>query len=76
MNFKEILSETLGYDSSNESNDEDIKSMPDFDSMNHMIFISKLEENYNIVFSGEEIMSMTSTKSIKSVLKDKGIDNP
>ena len=40
--------------------------------MNHMILVAKLEENYDVLFTGDEIIEMIDIKSIKDVLIKKG----
>ena len=41
--------------------------------MNHMIMIAKIEEEYNVLFTADEIIEMTDIKTIKSFLQQKGI---
>mgnify|MGYP001212439013 CR=1 FL=1 len=74
MLLNDLLSETFGFDSITHNDKTEIVTLPDFDSMNHMIFISKLEENFKITLSGDEISKMITINDIKTLLAKKGID--
>ena len=49
-----------------------LQDISTWDSMNHMVLISKLEEKYKILFTGDEIIEMINVQSIKSFLNKKG----
>jgi len=42
--------------------------------MNHMIFITQLEEQFNIELTGDEITDMFTIGDIKKVLIQKGVN--
>ncbi|HAZ10354.1 MAG TPA: hypothetical protein DCY56_04535 [Candidatus Omnitrophica bacterium] len=42
-----------------------------WDSLNHMILVVALEEEFNVEFTGEEIVEMISYPLIKIVIKEK-----
>ena len=44
----------------------------EWDSMTHMFFITKLEEEYGIELTGDEIADMDTIGDIKKVLISKG----
>jgi acyl carrier protein len=46
--------------------------LEDWDSMNHMIFITNLEQEYRVELSGEEIISLVTIGDVKKILAAKG----
>ena len=49
------------------------KDIPDWDSMNYLLFIAELEKEYNINFAMDEVLAVESISTIKRLLKSKGI---
>lgn len=74
MILNQILSDIFGMTAEQNSDETSILSMPNFDSMNHMIFITQLEEQFNIELTGDEITDMLTIGDIKKVLIQKGIN--
>jgi acyl carrier protein len=52
--------------------DTRLRSFKDWDSMAHMLFITRLEESYDIVLTGDEIATMETIGDIKKILNAKG----
>ena len=73
MILNQILTDIFGMKPDQDSDETSILSMPNFDSMNHMIFITQLEEKFNIELTGDEITDMLTIGDIKRVLSQKGI---
>ena len=73
MILNQILTDIFGMKPEQDSDETSILSMPNFDSMNHMIFITQLEEKFNIELTGDEITDMLTIGDIKRVLIQKGI---
>lgn len=65
----EIISNVFKVNLSDIQTDEDLKSLEHWDSLNHMLFITELEKNYNFQLSAEEIISMTNIRNIKLIIK-------
>lgn len=51
-----------------------LMQLKDFDSMNHMLFVTKLEEEFGIELTGDEIMTLEKVGDVKSLLIAKNID--
>ena len=47
--------------------------VPDWNSMNYLLFISELENEYGISFSMDEVLGVRSLKDVKKALIHKGI---
>ena len=76
MNLKDLnnlVSDSLSIKESLVDDNCDLSSLEEWDSMNHMILIAKLEEHYKVLFTGDEIIEMTDLPSIKNILIKKGI---
>ena len=56
------------------NDDVRLMSYPDWDSMTHMFFITKLEEIYKIDLTGDEIAEMQTVGDVKRIVKSKGKD--
>jgi acyl carrier protein len=74
MILNQILTDIFGMTAEQNSDETSILSMPNFDSMNHMIFITQLEEQFNIELTGDEITDMLTIGDIKKVLIQKGVN--
>lgn len=74
MILNQILTDIFGMTAEQNSDETSILSMPNFDSMNHMIFITQLEEQLNIELTGDEITDMLTIGDIKKVLIQKGVN--
>ena len=51
---------------------QSLMGLEDWDSMNHMIFITNLEQEYRVELSGEEIISLVTIGDVKKILAAKG----
>ena len=67
--FSEIVSKILLVDESKVADDLKRADLESWDSMNHLILISELEQNYNITFNDDDIASNGSIQDLKTVLK-------
>ena len=48
-------------------------TIPDWDSMNYLLFISELEKEFNIQFTVDETMEAKNLGDIKKYLRNKGV---
>jgi acyl carrier protein len=61
----------IDFNNVNESTSQD--TISNWDSIHHLNLIVSLEESFNITFTDEETVDLTSFKTIKKILKEKGI---
>ncbi|MBC7511989.1 MAG: acyl carrier protein [Ferruginibacter sp.] len=72
MKLTELLKYSFNINES-ETNDElRMMNFSEWDSMTHMFFITKLEEEYGIELTGDEIADMNTIGDIKKILISKG----
>ena len=58
-----------------EAKNASMNSISTWDSLSHIELMMTIEEEFNIPkISPDEIVSMTSTESIKQILKNKGVE--
>lgn len=45
------------------------KDIPDWDSMNYLLFIAELEKNFNITFSMDEVMDAKTLGDVRRIVE-------
>lgn len=66
-----IIKEIFGEDITNMGDHTEFVMFSEWDSLTHMIFITQLEEAYEIEFSGEEIANLKTIGALKKILQEK-----
>ena len=69
--LKQVFKELFKIEPQDFREDLDVNSIGEWDSMNHLNLIIALEESFNVAFSTEEVIQMTSVKSIIEILRGK-----
>lgn len=72
--LKKILKDSFAMTDSEFTDQQSLMQLKDFDSMNHMLFVTKLEEEFGIELTGDEIISLEKIGDIKNLLTAKNID--
>ncbi|HLY70465.1 MAG TPA: acyl carrier protein [Puia sp.] len=72
MKLDKILKDSFNVDGSQVNDETRLINFAEWDSMTHMFFITKLEEEYSIEVSGEEIARMQTIGDIKKIIISKG----
>ena len=70
--LNKLIAQVLDVSEEEIKENTNLQDISTWDSMNHMVLISKLEEKYKILFTGDEIIEMINVQSIKSFLNKKG----
>lgn len=47
------------------------QDIPDWDSMNYLLFIAELEKQFNVSFSMDEVLGADSLGAVKAILQTK-----
>lgn len=50
------------------------KDVPEWDSMNYLLFISELEKEYGVSFTMDEVLGAQSLGDVRKALRSKGAD--
>jgi len=72
--FEKLFGEFFGLAESEVHDDIKYQEIESWDSINHLNFVTILEENYKIEFDMDEIIDMSSVKKIKEIIKKHNVD--
>jgi acyl carrier protein len=72
--LKKILKECFAMNDAEFTDHQSLMQLKDFDSMNHMLFVTKLEEEFQIELTGDEIVALEKIGDVKNLLVAKNID--
>jgi len=74
QNVNEVISKTFGI-SPNEITDElEYQSIPEWDSVSHLVLVTELEAAYGITIDMEDVLTMGSVAQIKELLKKYNVE--
>lgn len=73
MNLKELLAESFGLKDEQYTDEQSLVDLEQFDSMNHMLFITKLEDEFEIDLTGDEIAEIRTVGDVKKAMSSKGV---
>ena len=72
MKLQKILKDALNITESETGDDAKLMDFGEWDSMTHMFFITRLEEEYSIELTGDEIADMETIADVKKIIISKG----
>lgn len=72
--FEDIVTEQLRIPKENIKDSLTPADVPEWDSMNYLLFIAELEKQYKISFTMDEILNAPSLGAVRNLLKIKGIN--
>lgn len=74
MSLEAILSEVFLFPASSIVDSLPLKEIPSWDSLTHMMLIVRLEEDYKIEFTGDEIADIQSVGNVRTTLQAHGVE--
>jgi acyl carrier protein len=74
ITLKKLLKDCFSMKESEFTDAQSIIQLEEFDSMNHMMFITQFEEAYGVELTGDEIAAMVTIGDIRQVLVSKNIE--
>ena len=72
MTLQDVLKEAFNMKDSEYTDTQSLMQLEDWDSMSHMVFITQLEEVFDVELSGDEIISLETIGDVKKLLDRKG----
>ncbi len=72
MKLNTIFKESFNAQEAELKDETRLMSFSDWDSMAHMFFITRIEEDFAIELSGDEIAGMQTVGDVKKILQSKG----
>lgn len=73
MKFIEIVSKILLIDQAKIVDDLSREDLEEWDSMAHLVLVSDIEQEFDIIFSDDEVTSIITISDLKNSLKNHGI---
>lgn len=73
MTLADIIKESFNLKEADQKDDVVLNTLADWESMTHMLFITRVEEVLGIEFTADDIFAMQSIGDIKRILAAKGI---
>ena len=70
--FNELVIEVLHIPEADIRDDLASTDVPDWDSMNYLIFISRLEENFDMSFSMDEVLQAKNVGDLRKLVEERG----
>lgn len=74
MKLFNVLKDSFDVNETEMADETKISDYSEWDSMTHMLFITKLEEAYSIELNGDEIADMKTVADVKRIITSKGIE--
>ena len=68
-----LIAGCLDVDPAEISNDTGTHNLAKWDSLRHMRIVFALEEDFNVRFRDQELMSLTSVSAIRDALRERNI---
>jgi acyl carrier protein len=68
MNLERVVAEVFAVDESGVNDELELRAIPSWDSMSHMMLIVRLEEAFSVEFTGDEIADFRSVKDVRGAL--------
>lgn len=69
--FNTIVSEIFAIPESAVRDDMSSKDVPEWDSMNYLLFIAELEKEYSVSFSMDQVMNAKTLGDLRLVVEEK-----
>ena len=73
MSLECIVAEVFAIPEETVNDSLALRDIPSWDSMSHMMLIVKLEEDFSIELSGDEIADFRSVGDVREALKRRGL---
>ena len=70
--FNDIVTEQLGIPTEKIADTLTPQDVPEWDSMNYLLFIAELEKNFSVSFTMDEILGAVSLGAVRELLIQKG----
>ena len=70
--FDQIVSEMFKIPPSEINDELSNKDIPEWDSMNYLMFIAELETEFGVAFSMEEVLNASNLGDLRKIIKARG----
>lgn len=70
--FEQIVAESFKIPVEEVHDSLTMKDVPDWDSMNYLLFISEVEKEFDISFTMDEVLTADSLGAIRKIVRNRG----
>ena len=70
--FNQIINEMFKIQEAEIRDDLTPKDIPDWDSMNYLLFIAELEKNFSLTFSMDEVINAKCVGDLRKIIEVRG----
>jgi acyl carrier protein len=74
QNLQEVISNAFGIPVNDITDELEYQSIPEWDSVSHLVLVTELEAAYGITIEMEDVLTMGSVAKIKELLKKYNIE--
>ncbi len=72
--LQQIVAKSLMLDEARVSDDLQYNSIPEWDSVAHMVLVADLEDAYEAMLDTDDILAMSSVGAIREIMRKHGAD--
>jgi acyl carrier protein len=72
--LQQIVAKSLMLDESRVGEDLEYNSIPEWDSVAHMVLVADLEDAFELMLDTDDIIAMSSVGKIREILRKHGAD--
>ena len=69
QNLQEVISKAFGIPANDITDELEYQSIPEWDSVSHLVLVTELEAAYGITIELEDVLTMGSVAKVKELLK-------
>jgi acyl carrier protein len=73
MKLEKLIAEALATPEASLHDSTELRSIPAWDSMTHIVLITRLEESFGVQLSGDEIADMKTVGDARRFLRGHGV---
>ena len=74
MHLQEVISKALNIPANDITDELEYQSIPEWDSVSHLVLVTELEAAYGITIELEDVLTMGSVAKIKELLKKYNVE--
>ena len=74
MHLQQVIAKAFGIPENNITDELEYQSIPEWDSVSHLMLVTELEAAYSITIEMEDVLTMGSVAKVKELLKKYNVE--
>ena len=74
QNLSEVIAKAFGITPNDITDELEYQSIPEWDSVSHLVLVTELEAAYGITIEMEDVLTMGSVAAVKELLKKYNVE--